>query len=620
MELSARKGEDRFVPSGAYRALEARLRAHRPALEEIRAVVLAALDRRTRMLPFILYDAHMFPAGACLVAAALAGAGFRRTRAVYELWNPGFRPSRARLEGRRIQMLLVSSMKINAARAYAAVADAWSMGAERPLIIAGGPKAIYEPYDFWVRPDGRPRSAPDVAVTGEAYVLLELLDVLLQHRGRGDTMRAAFERARLAGALEGIPGLVFLAPGASHAEPVLVDTGLQRLVADLDELPSEAAGLGLLEPPHRGRGLAAQPIPATRVGRFAKFVNVLMTQGCKFHCAYCPIPAVQQHSWRHRSPDGVVEVMRSVVERHGVKYFFGVDDNFFNRRETAEAMLGAMARATAWGRPFGERVQFGTEATQFDTYRNRDLLPLARAAGMMAIWFGIEDLTASLINKGQKPGTALELFRLMEEQKIAPMVMLMAHQEQPFSTPGSLYGLADQVRFLRRAGAVTLQCFVHTPAVGTREYEGLYDAGGVIARAGRYPLPERMIDANHVVVGAAAGAWKRQLQLVAAYATFYNPWNLLQTWRTDRSRLRRRRLGFQLAGMIATALTGMKLFPYVLRLLRGRVEYHRHPPAVPVRVRHPARAFRRYPNAAPAASLCSPRRAPEPNPAPVVPA
>jgi len=36
-------------------------------------------------------------------------------------------------------------------------------------------------------------------------------------------------------------------------------------------------------------------------------------------------------------------------ERYGIKYFFGADDNLFNRRETAEALLGALAEGTTDG-------------------------------------------------------------------------------------------------------------------------------------------------------------------------------------------------------------------------------------------------------------------------------
>jgi hypothetical protein len=103
--------------------------------------------------------------------------------------------------------------------------------------IAGGLKAIYEPYHFWTMVGKRDPAIPDVVITGEQYVLLELLNTLIEYRGAHGTMRSAFEQARSEGALEAIPGLVYLAHGASAREPVLIDTGLQRLVRDLDELP-----------------------------------------------------------------------------------------------------------------------------------------------------------------------------------------------------------------------------------------------------------------------------------------------------------------------------------------------------------------------------------------------
>ena len=249
--------------------------------------MLSAFDRRTRLLPFVFYDAFMFPAGASAIANALHQAVISRTRAVFQLWNPNFRASRARFDGRGLEMLLISSMQIHSQRAYDAIGEAWSLGLERPLIIAGGPKAIYEPYHFWPEREKRASAAPDVVVTGEQYVLLELLNTLIEYRSARGTMRSAFERARSEGALDAIPRLGHLAPGA--AEPILIDTGLQRLVQDLDELPSEETALDLLEPPHRGTGLSPKPLSPSRVGRYARIVSLLVTQGCKFNCSYCPI-------------------------------------------------------------------------------------------------------------------------------------------------------------------------------------------------------------------------------------------------------------------------------------------------------------------------------------------
>ena len=55
----------------------------------------------------------IFPAGARNVAGALYQAGFTNTRAVFQLWNPNFRPSQARLDGKPIEMFLVSTMQMH---------------------------------------------------------------------------------------------------------------------------------------------------------------------------------------------------------------------------------------------------------------------------------------------------------------------------------------------------------------------------------------------------------------------------------------------------------------------------------------------------------------------------
>lgn len=607
MELRVRQGADRFVPPGAYRELEARLRAHAAELAEIPAVVFSAFDRRTRMLPFVFADSRLFPCGARSVAASLYQAGFTRTRAVFQLWNPRVDPSRARIDGRAAELFLVSAMQIHARQAYQAVRDAYNTPGDRPLIIVGGSKAIYEPYDFWAPVSGcgaapaSPKLAsggraseggPDVVVTGESYVLLDLLHVLVEHKARRETMRSAFERARREGALRRVPGLVYLAPGASITEPELVDTGLQRLVQHFDELPSEVVGLSLLEPPHHRRELAPAPLPDGRVGVCSPVVSLQVTQGCKFNCQYCPIPAANQKSWRFRSPERVVHEMHSVRERFGIREFFGTDDNFFNRRETAFGILAALAAASSSG-----RIAWMTESTEFDAYKNRDLLPLARAAGMRGLWFGIEDLTATLINKGQNAERTIELFRLMQEQNIRPHAMLMFHDGQPFYSAGSLYGLSNQMDFVRRAGAITAQCTVHIPAVGTREYEKTYRSGRVIKRLGGYEIRESSFDGNHVFVAGGEAAWKRQLQILGGYLAFYNPVNLLRAFRTrNRVSVRCRRANYQLIGMVACIWTATKIIPYALRLLIANRQYHAAPPvAKPVPIEHPPGAFARVP-------------------------
>jgi radical SAM superfamily enzyme YgiQ (UPF0313 family) len=599
MELTFRKGADAFVAPGSYRGLEANLRRHTEELSEIPAVVVAAFDPSTRMLPFILYDKMIFPAGARTVAAALLQAGFRRTRAVFQLWNPKFRPSQAKIDGRPIQLLLISGMEIHSRAMYELIREAWSMGEDRPLILAGGPKAIYEPYHFWNLMGPRGPVGVDAACTGEAYVLLDLLNVLLANRRNGEHLRQAFERSRRTRALDRVPGLVYLAPEADLSKPVLVDTGLQRLVQHLDEMPDEAIGLGVLEPPHHRAGLSTSPLPDNKVRRHTPVCGLLVTQGCKFSCPYCPIPAVNQKTWRFRSPENLARQMAELRDRFGIKYLFGTDDNFFNRRETAVEFFEELARhQTRKGFGLGSQVYWGTEATQHDTWKNRDLLPLARSAGLKALWFGIEDLTAGLINKGQKPEVTAELFQLMHRHKILPMAMIMFHDGQPFHTPGSLYGIANQIDFLRQAGSVTMQVTIHTPAVGTREYEKTFRENKVLERLGSLKLRGAgFYSGNYVLIDGKTPMWKKQLEHLRAYFRFYNPLNLWRGLRDDGSPLRRYRVGFQLAGMWGAFRTALKVLPYAVRLLLSKPKfYDTAPPQSKVPVRLPPGAFSRTPS------------------------
>jgi hypothetical protein len=168
------------------------------------------------MLPFIYADTHMAPAGVRAVGSALADSGFAKTRIVLQQWNKNFKPSRMQLDGRVPDLFMVSTMGMHSDCCTELTRDALVIDAKhRPLIIAGGSHAVYEPAFMFNQNPRRP-AGPDVAVTGEEFVFLSLLEVLLDVRAPGESLRTAFRRARESGALDDIPGLVY--PLASVTE------------------------------------------------------------------------------------------------------------------------------------------------------------------------------------------------------------------------------------------------------------------------------------------------------------------------------------------------------------------------------------------------------------------
>ena len=570
MELPTRPKGDEHTRAGEYPALRRRIAAAAAGLS-IPTVVVYAFDFRTRLLPYYFTSRRMAPAGPRAVGAALHDSGLTKTRIVLQQWNPNFRPSKGLLDGKPIEMLLVSSMQIHAERAYRLIADACSAPVSaRPLIIAGGPKAIYEPWDLF-EIGGDMNVSADVVVTGEEFVLMQLVEVLLTYRGARGTMREAFLRARRDGAMLDIPGLVYRRDGAIDAP--LVTTGIQRLVRDLDEMPQPMIGFMLLERAHRGVGLKPEPLPASRVRRYSPIGSLSITHGCKFSCDYCPIPAYNQRTFRHKSGERIVEEMRQLRERLGIGFFFGTDDNFFNNRPAVEQMFEAMSRATIAGRPLRKAVRWGTEATEFDTWKNRDLLKPARRSGLRALYLGIEDLTATLIRKGQTVNKTTDLFALMNKTGICPMPMLMHHDGQPLFTRGSLYGLLNQVAFLRRAGAQSMQVTVLTPAVGTRSYDANFDNGLVFDSVGNRAVLQYQFDGNHVVASSLPKPWRTQLNVLLAYAAYYNPVNFGRSLLRPSNSLQFAGILDQLFGMMGLVKTAIRSAAWSYRLWRGPITY-----------------------------------------------
>lgn len=584
MELPRRARGDELLKPGELRALRARLRKIAPP-HDIRTVIACAFDHRTRMLPFVYADLRMAPAGVRAIGAAMADSGFDQTRIVLQQWNPRFRPSRARLGGRVPDIFMVSSMQIHSQRCRELIYDACGINdAHRPLILAGGAKTIYEPWDvFSASPDDR--WGADVAVTGEEYVLLSLLELLLSIRSRNETLRTTFVRARNSGMLDEIPGLVYARTDRDGLPQELVDTGIQRLVGDLDELPHPSLGYHLLERPSSSETLSESPLPASEVRKYSPISSLVLTFGCKFACPYCPIPAYNQRQHRVKSGERIVDEMRRLYTEFGLKYFFGADDNFFNNHQRTLEIVERMASSDFGGRPIRKAVRWGTEVTVHDTLGLREHLPLVREAGVRALWIGVEDMTATLVKKGQSVGGTVEAFRLLQSHGINPMPMMMHHDSQPLWTPGKPYGLINQARVLRKAGAVSLQVLMITPATGSKTYEESFTSGLVYESVGGRKVEQYMMDANYVVASRAAQPWRKQFNIMLTYLYFYNPVRFLVALVRPRSRLYLADAGMQVIGMYGVTQTIRRTFGWALRLLRGPIVRRTSPPtsALPMR-------------------------------------
>jgi radical SAM superfamily enzyme YgiQ (UPF0313 family) len=301
-------------------------------------------------------------------------------------------------------------------------------------------------------------------------------------------------------------------------------------------------------------------------------ISMVTTHGCKFHCPYCPIPAYNQFTFRFKSPERLRDEFEVLAEKTGIRAFFGTDDNFFNSRETVEDTFTELAKGKVGGKSFRDTVFFGTEATEFDVFKNKDLLPLARDGGLRAIWFGIEDMTAELVKKGQSPEKTKTLFQILNKLGICPMPMMMHHDGQPLMSPGKLYGLLNQVNFLRKSGSVSVQVTILTPSVGSKLYEETFDKGMVIGQAGERKLEDFQYDGNHLIATEDMRPWRKQLNIYLAYASFYNPLNFVRAianWKDPLWDYRVMYQAYGMAGLFKSFSTG---WDWLKSLYRGPIQ------------------------------------------------
>jgi hypothetical protein len=149
--------------------------------------------------------------------------------------------------------------------------------------------------------------------------------------------------------------------------------------------------------------------------------------------------------------------------------------------------------------------------------------------------------------------------------------MMMHFDGQPLWSWAGLYGLVNQIRFLRRIGAVSVMITMLTPSVGSRGYEKPYREGLVFGRVGKLAVADRHYDGNHIVATASRWPWMKQINILVGYAAFYNPLSALGALlKVDR--LWKFRLAYQFLGHLGVVRSAWGAAGYLRRLATGPVE------------------------------------------------
>ncbi len=194
-----------------------------------------------------------------------------------------------------------------------------------PVIVIGGPHVSALPEHSFLT------LGPDYAIAGEAEEAMPALVDALESGRTPD--------------LDQVPGLVYRTAKGTLAmhEP--------RVIEDLDFLGPPA--WDLLEPECYPRA------PLAGFARRFPTAPLVLTRGCPWRCRFCSAHAVHHRRVRRRSISGILEEIMALRERHGIKEFHFIDDNFAQSKQFTLEFCKALASVRPrllWCVPQGIRL------------------------------------------------------------------------------------------------------------------------------------------------------------------------------------------------------------------------------------------------------------------------
>jgi radical SAM superfamily enzyme YgiQ (UPF0313 family) len=259
------------------------------------------------------------------------------------------------------------------------------------------------------------------------------------------------------------------------------------------------------------------PLPDFRLLRYAKVkvYPIGWIRGCGMNCEFCTVKGAP----RAASPERVVAQIASLLETHGAREFFLVDDLFgYDRPETMKLcdMLAAYQESIGTGLRITVQIRL-------DYARDTGLLRAMRRAGIHAVCIGIEspiEEELKAMDKRLKPDDMVALARLYHKAGFLVHGMFIFGYPLPEGVTLDMPA-EDRVRryrrFIRKSRLDTIQVVLPVPLPGTAMTARLAAGHRIFPRScigweyydGNFPLfmpdepltPEEMQRATRRIMG-----------------------------------------------------------------------------------------------------------------------
>jgi radical SAM superfamily enzyme YgiQ (UPF0313 family) len=214
-----------------------------------------------------------------------------------------------------------------------------------------------------------------------------------------------------------------------------------------------------------------------------KRIPILASRGCPYDCSFCLSPKMWRRKVRWRSPEKVVEEIKTLNQKCGFTRFQFYDDNFL-LNPTFVNKLSSLLMLLDFD------IQWVALSRAAHVIENKELLLKIKQAGCVGIEMGLEtvdNIILEKINKNQKIDIIDTAVKLQREAGLSPLYTIMVFN--PGETIDSIRKLREYVeenipesinyKFFGSVPYVTLGQFA-TPAPGTSFFENRFKEGMVL--------------------------------------------------------------------------------------------------------------------------------------------
>jgi len=245
----------------------------------------------------------------------------------------------------------------------------------------------------------------------------------------------------------------------------------RELIQNLDELPF----------PARDTTYNPEYFGASEYGQ------MMTSRGCPFNCAFCNSAQLWGRKVRFRSVDNILEEIKLIYHKYGVRYIMFHDDSFTLDRDRVIELCKRLIRENL-------NLNFGCE-TRVDLIDEK-LIKIMKRAGLSDIQFGLESGSQrilDLLHKGVTVEKIKEAIKLARKYKIKTGVFFM------FGLPDeSMEEINQTIKLMKEIKVSEMIYNIFTPYPGTELYERAKELG-LIPKKMNWKLYSLLSPNNHFI-------------------------------------------------------------------------------------------------------------------------